>query len=242
MKLDELFKKLESEKSGERIIELLETLQEQELTRDEIVSSKLGVLVNQIRKRPDTKVEVTKAAEKVLLKWKPLMTNNNSAVNASSSTNASPNISVSSGKRPLDLVESVEEKEGKKTQTELKYVTKEEFEEVVQAFLPGSATRDKCVEMLIRALMVDLLPDNATSLCDANGKWALPDELTCSTAHAIEACLFHEFDGETSTEYKAKFRSKYMNLQNKQAGRHLRFGLIDGAIAPTKFCSMSPAV
>jgi transcription elongation factor S-II len=51
--------------------------------------------------------------------------------------------------------------------------------------------------------------------------------------------LYHEFSGETSTEYKAKFRSKYMNLANRQSGRHLRFGLLDGAIAAPKFCSMS---
>lgn len=233
MKLEELRKRLEDEKDEDKVIGLLEELHERELKKDEIVSTRLGVVVNQIRKRPDNKTDVTKAAEKILLKWKPLMTPTPSPVMSSASNG-------SSSKRTLE--NSTEGKESKKPSTELKYVSKEEYEEAIKDFLPGSETRNKCVEMLIRALMVDILPESATSLEDGSGKWVLPDELTCSTAHAIEACLYHEFGGETSTEYKAKFRSKYMNLQNRQSGRHLRFGLLDGAIVPTKFCSMSPSV
>lgn len=95
-------------------------------------------------------------------------------------------------------------------------------------FLTGDAVRDKCFEMLLGALLVDAE--------DAEGA-AAPDETVFAICRAIEACLWDEF-GSTSPAYKAKFRSKYLNLKDRN-NRALRRRILSGAIAPARFHSMT---
>jgi transcription elongation factor S-II len=91
----------------------------------------------------------------------------------------------------------------------------------------GDSVRDKCLEMLVTALMAD----------QADGQ--NPDELIINTAQSIEKSLFNEFK-TISPAYKSKFRSKYLNLKDKN-NPTLRSGLISGMITPDRFISMSSA-
>ena len=91
----------------------------------------------------------------------------------------------------------------------------------------GDPVRDKCLEMLVTSLMVDQSEDQS------------PDELIINTAQSIERILFAEFKGTTPT-YKSKFRSKYLNLKDKN-NPTLRSGLISGIITPERFISMTSA-
>lgn len=91
----------------------------------------------------------------------------------------------------------------------------------------GDSVRDKCLEMLVTSLMVDQNEDQS------------PDELIINTAQSIERILFAEFKG-TTPAYKSKFRSKYLNLKDKN-NPTLRSGLISGIITPDRFISMTSA-
>lgn len=64
-----------------------------------------------------------------------------------------------------------------------------------------------------------------------------PDELILSTAVAVEKALFDEH-GFTNPKYKAKFRSKYLNLKDK-ANPQLRSILLQGIITASHFISMT---
>jgi transcription elongation factor S-II len=97
----------------------------------------------------------------------------------------------------------------------------------VKEYFIGDATRDKCLEMLVNALMTDQSDSQS------------PDELIINTAQGIERSLFNEFKGVTAN-YKSKFRSKYLNLKDKN-NPTLRSGLISGMITPERFTSMTSA-
>ena len=81
--------------------------------------------------------------------------------------------------------------------------------------------------MLVNALMTDQSDQQ-------------PDEIVITTAQAIERCLFEEFK-TVNPAYKAKFRSKYLNLKDLK-NPTLRSALISGIISPEKFVQMTAAV
>lgn len=97
----------------------------------------------------------------------------------------------------------------------------------IKEYFIGDETRDKCLEMLVNALMTDQ-PEGQS-----------PDELIINTAQSIERCLYNEFKS-TTANYKSKFRSKYLNLKDKN-NPTLRSGLISGMITPDRFIAMSSA-
>lgn len=105
--------------------------------------------------------------------------------------------------------------------------TNEKGSSNLKDYFIGDSVRDKCLEMLVTALMAD----------QADGQ--NPDELIINTAQSIEKSLFNEFK-TISPAYKSKFRSKYLNLKDKN-NPTLRSGLISGMITPDRFISMSSA-
>jgi hypothetical protein len=254
----------------ERMLSILgRLLDELSLTKEQITASKLGSLVNNLRKAvggDDT--ECRDVAERVLLKWKPIMLSlaSNSAVDDAKDGNSLPPSPVLDGapvKRGPSEDPSPKEKEAKRTRASgaeeskddgrvmeeehqpmsIKYASKEEYNQALEAFLPSGDVRSKTFLMFLKALMVDLVDDGK----DEEGRkrkdlHALPDELTLETAHAIEACLYHQHQEQVSTEYKQAVRTKYLNLSSKLGGRHLRLALLDGALKPTRFAAMASSV
>lgn len=227
------YKNLENENDPHKVITLLDDLYGRDLSKDQIISSQLGALVNNIRKK-GLGEDVTKTSEKVLLKWKPLM--------------------ISPTKRSASSASIDQVEEGKKRKEEsrlsealAKEITKEEYEGNIKPYLTGTETRDKSIEMFIRALMVDVLPNDSTTTPPPTSEakkelYHAPDDIVCSVAHAIEGYLFNQNSCEISTAYKQGIRAKYLNLSNKANGKHLRFGLLSEAITPPKFCEMTPQV
>jgi transcription elongation factor S-II len=93
----------------------------------------------------------------------------------------------------------------------------------------GDSTRDKCVQMFHSALMTGIEEKpGATREHD--------DEMAMDIAMVAERLLFSEFN-QVSGEYRAKFRSKYLNL--KENNPHLRRSLLDGALTPERFIKMT---
>lgn len=114
--------------------------------------------------------------------------------------------------------------------------------ELFQSVKTGDSVRDKCIEMLVTALCTDT-PERkfnfvyeSKRICVVLGN---PDELILSTAAAVERALFEEH-GSTDPKYKAKFRSKYLNLKDK-SNPQLRSILLQGIITASHFISMTPS-
>lgn len=90
----------------------------------------------------------------------------------------------------------------------------------------GDPVRDKCVALLIGAFSSDCPEDAENSGI-------------ISLCRSIEVCLFEEF-GNTEAAYKAKFRTKYLNLKDKN-NNALRQSLRSCRINAEHFCKMSAA-
>lgn len=131
--------------------------------------------------------------------------------------------------RKLESEEVVEAEAKEKTTEKLDVPIKAAFNESsdIKDYFIGDSVRDKCLEMLVTALMTDQTEGQN------------PDELIINTAQGIERSLFNEFKGTTAA-YKSKFRSKYLNLKDKN-NPTLRSGLISGMITPDRFISMTSA-
>lgn len=109
-----------------------------------------------------------------------------------------------------------------------KFLVTKPSENFSQSYLVGDAVRDKCFQMLVAALTVDATPEEE------------PDELILSTSRTIEECLYQEFNGQVTPAYKAKFRSKYLNLREK-SNSSLRKAVLSGIISAERFCAMNAA-
>jgi len=86
----------------------------------------------------------------------------------------------------------------------------------------GDLTRDKCVELIYDALVSDT---------------TTPTERVLSISHAVEKSVL-ELMGGTTSEYKSKIRSLFVNLKDK-ANPALRASIVDGSLAPKIFAKMT---
>lgn len=206
-----------------RILDELETI---EVSKSVLEASKLGVEVNKLRKHRAEDKTIAGLATKILLKWKDIV------------------LGKASEKRQVSKVTEGEDAEMKKTRSKSEEVPGDETKKSLQdgdgqlrdkdavaanealkvKFMTGNAVRDKCFEMLL------------TSLTQENEA----DELTMSICRSIEVCLWDEGGQQTTPAYKAKFRSKYLNLKDAGNGA-LRKAILTGDITPERFCAMTAA-
>lgn len=108
--------------------------------------------------------------------------------------------------------------------------TGSDSKEFMKPFLTGDEIRDKCFNMLLAAIRVD---EDETRQED-------PDELIMSLCRSIEECLYREFNHSVDQPYRARFRSRYLNLKDKN-NAHLRKALLSGVISTERFCTMNAA-
>jgi transcription elongation factor S-II len=90
--------------------------------------------------------------------------------------------------------------------------------------LTGDKTRDKCMELIYDALASDS---------------GAPSEQILKPAKAIENCVHSQYSG-TTAEYKAKIRSLFVNLKDKN-NPSLRESIVSGDLSAEKFSKMSSA-
>lgn len=152
-----------------------------------------------------------------------------SAVRETLPAAGSNTLATSLAKRPSPAPQSMEGGEDggteeKKTKLPVEGTTKD----FSGTYLVDDPVRDKCFQMLITALTVDAASEEE------------PDELVLSTSRAIEECLYREFDCQVTPAYKAKFRSKYLNLKEK-SNSTLRRAILSGVVSARRFCAMNAA-
>jgi transcription elongation factor S-II len=221
------------------VVETLKELQDTTIEKEVLEESKLGVQVNKVRKAGNE--ELATLATAVLLRWRDIMLEDNK------STKKRP-LEETKERVSLKETESQDAKRGKDEETKEKVLAKEPpsqhakkyKEEVplkeptsqdarkdvsskgIDEFKTGDAVRDKCYEMLLSALLQDTTES--------------PTSKHYRICREIEECLFTEF-GSTSPAYKAKFRSKYLNLKSTPALRHALLT----HLSPAGFHAMSAA-
>lgn len=89
----------------------------------------------------------------------------------------------------------------------------------------GDKTRDKCTELIYDALVFDS---------------GAPSELILNRAKDIEKNVLND-NGGTTAAYKAKIRSLFVNLKDKN-NPGLRESVISGDLPVSRFCKMSSQV
>lgn len=108
----------------------------------------------------------------------------------------------------------------------------------------GDATRDKCIELLYDALSSD---SSARAFFSSTNTHNPPNapfkavELVLSRARSVEKCVYNDNSGYTSTQYKQKIRTLFVNLKDKN-NPELRETVVSGDLAVEKFTSMSSQV
>ena len=109
----------------------------------------------------------------------------------------------------------------------------------------GDKTRDKCAELIYDALVFDsgartshLYPTHEAG--PTEGTCAPASDLILQRAKEIEKTVLND-NGGTSAAYKAKIRSLYVNLKDKN-NPTLRESVVSGDLAVAKFCRMSSQV
>ena len=97
----------------------------------------------------------------------------------------------------------------------------EEVESTEKRIKLSDEIREKCVQMLIEALLVENKSENG-----------LVEEI----ARQVEEALYDAGNKKTGAEYRAAVRTKFLNLKRNAA---LRSGLLCGTLAPITFASMT---
>ncbi|PJF17614.1 Aspartyl/glutamyl-tRNA(Asn/Gln) amidotransferase subunit B [Paramicrosporidium saccamoebae] len=189
------------------VVETLKELQDTPIKREVLEESKLGVQVNKVRKAGNE--ELAALATGILLKWRDIMLEEGKTTKKrplEESKVEPPSKDIKKVKDVPSREPTPKDIEKVKDVSSIKPTPKDTISSrEADEFKTGDAIRDKCYEMLLSALLQDTTES--------------PTLKHYRICREIEECLFVEF-GSTSPAYKAKFRSKYLNLKSTPALRH----------------------
>ena len=187
-------------------------------SEDLLRSTRIGVIVNRFKQNEDP--EVAKLASAIVKKWRDEVTrakagtptpNGSQATNGTNKKMASPAASTASPapQEPAKPTVPLDQRDYKK--------------DGVSIDRTNQATRDSCIGLLYNGLAhtSDVAPDTIIGI-----------------ATSIEAAAFQNLGPENNAPYKAKVRSLFQNLKNKQ-NPTLRTRVLSGEITPTRFVTMT---
>ncbi|KAF9652535.1 transcription elongation factor [Thelephora ganbajun] len=209
--LKKLVKSLQSAQVAEAIVEILSSLKKQPNINEAVLrESKAGLAVGKLRSHTDKRV--SEAAKDIVKKWK------HDVEKAKRTTGApkKPTISTATSSKINSVPPSTSSPATPKVET------RTAKGDGVSANWIGDKTRDKCVELLYDALALDS---------------GAPNDLIAQRAVAIEKAVAEEL-GVNSGGYKAKIRSLFVNLKDKN-NPSLRESVVSGDISATKFAKMT---
>lgn len=234
VELKSLVKGLNGASSGEEILGILKTLkQEAKITEAILRESKVGLAVGKLRSHASK--DVSDFAKDLVKVWKTEVERqkqsngggNAKAANAkekplamrkSSTASSTPSVAASAtpSRTPSTPLTPTMSSVGSKGELRTSKT------DGISTDVTGDKTRDKCVELLYDALASDS---------------GAPSELIMSRAKAIESTVISEFGGTTGP-YKAKIRSFFVNLKDKN-NPGLREGVVSGDLPIHRFCKMT---
>ncbi|KAI9068954.1 transcription elongation factor [Trametes sanguinea] len=224
--LKPLVKSLNSASTDEEIITILNTLKQQaKITEAILRESKAGLAVGKLRQHASN--PVADLAKEIVRKWKTEVEREKQAAGGGSkgAANGKPPAakkaasaqSASSAATPTTPVTPSASASGSKLNE-----TRSAKSDGIKIEYTGDKTRDKCAELIYDALVFDS---------------GAPSELILTRAKEIEKTVLND-NGGTTAAYKAKIRSLYVNLKDKN-NPGLRESVVSGDLAVSKFCRMS---
>lgn len=222
--LKKLVKSLQSAQVAEAIVEILHALKKQTNINEAVLrESKAGLAVGKLRSHSDRRV--SEAAKDIVKKWK------NDVEKAKRSTGGAAESHSPSTSKPTPKKPTISTPTSSKVNSATpsapspatpKVETRTAKGDGVSASWTGDKTRDKCIELLYDALALDS---------------GAPNDLIAQRAVAVEKAVAEEL-GSSSGGYKAKIRSLFVNLKDKN-NPSLREGVVSGDISATRFAKMT---
>jgi len=223
--LKTLVKSLQRASTEEETIGILQTLKkEAKITEAVLRESKAGLAVGKLRTHASK--NVADLAKEIVKMWKNAVEKEKqsggkpAAQSSSSSTPAPPakppvrKLSMASTSRQSSTPQPA-------TPTSAKADLRNSKNDGIK-ISTGDTTRDKCAELIYDALASDS---------------GAPTEQILSRAKAIESTILADNGGVTAA-YKAKIRSLYVNLKDKN-NPSLRENIVTGDLSVARFCKMT---
>ncbi|KAG0208911.1 RNA polymerase II elongation factor [Mortierella sp. GBA30] len=237
----------QSKGSTVQILDLLKQLNKFTVTATLLRKTEMGLFVNKMKAHADN--EVSRLAKDIVKNWKAQVSKETATTSivtttttkttttvkseaksgssvVSASSKATMSAISSSATRPMVDTKS-SPREGSSTASSPRTPTDAPKDRTVRSDgmrvkATGNDVRDKCIEMLYQALGTN---SNAES------------ERLLKKATSIEAIVFKKLspEGTPSQNYKAKIRSFFMNLRDKNNPK-LREAVVDGDVAVEEFC------
>ncbi|KAF9496885.1 transcription elongation factor [Pleurotus eryngii] len=209
VELKKLVKQLQSSTTEQEIIDILQTLKKEFQVNEAILrESKAGLAVGKLRTH--AKKEVADAAKELVKKWKTEV----ERAKAGGAHKVAPARKASIASGPSTPITPTAPNSGK---SEVRTAKKDGV-----AINTGDTTRDKCMELVYDSLAVD------------SGS---PSEQLLDRARAIEKAVYTEH-GSTNTAYKAKIRTLFVNLKDKN-NPSLRGNVVSGELPVERFTKMT---
>ncbi|KAI0631473.1 transcription elongation factor [Trametes polyzona] len=215
-----LVKSLASAPTDEDVIGILNTLKQQaKITEAILRESKAGLAVGKLRQHASK--PVADLAKEIVKKWKTEVEREKQAAGggAKSTSSKPPGTTASSNATPTTPVTPTASTSGSGSKLNETRSAKSDGMKIDHI---GDKTRDKCAELIYDALVFDS---------------GAPSELVLSRAKEIEKTVLND-NGGTTAAYKAKIRSLYVNLKDKN-NPGLRESVVSGELAVSKFCRMT---
>ncbi|KAJ8497065.1 hypothetical protein ONZ51_g749 [Trametes cubensis] len=226
--LKPLVKSLNSASTDEEIITILNTLKQQpKITEAILRESKAGLAVGKLRQHASK--PVADLAKEIVRKWKTEVEREKHAsgggVKAAANGKppakksvSAPSASSAAATPTTPVTPTVSASGSGSKMNE----TRSAKSDGIKIEYTGDKTRDKCAELIYDALVFDS---------------GAPSDLILQRAKEIEKTVLND-NGGTSAAYKAKIRSLYVNLKDKN-NPTLRESVVSGDLAVARFCRMS---
>ncbi|EMD35725.1 hypothetical protein CERSUDRAFT_115683 [Gelatoporia subvermispora B] len=224
--LKSLVKHLHAASSDEEIVTILNTLKkEAKITESILRESKAGLAVGKLRSHQSK--DVADLAKEIVKKWKTEVEKEKQANGGASKSAASAKpsamrkastASTTTSQTPSTPMTPTMSTSGSGAKMDHRTAKSDG----VKIEVTGDKTRDKCAELIYDALAFDS---------------GAPSEQILSRAKAIESTVLSQFNG-TNAEYKAKIRSLFVNLKDKN-NPSLRESVVAGDLPVQRFCKMS---
>ncbi|KAI0668258.1 transcription elongation factor [Trametes maxima] len=227
--LKPLVKSLNSASTDEEIVGILKTLKQQAKISEAVLrESKAGLAVGKLRQHASK--PVADLAKEIVRKWKTEVEREKAAAGGGAKAGssgkppaakksvhtASTKSTTATPSTPVTPTASASGAGSKLNET------RSAKSDGIKVDYTGDKTRDKCAELIYDALVFDS---------------GAPAELVLSRAKEIEKTVLND-NGGTNAAYKAKIRSLFVNLKDKN-NPGLRENVVSGDLSISKFCRMT---
>jgi len=218
--LKALVKQLQSAPKSEAIIDVLTALKKQAKINEAILrESKAGLAVGKLRSHGDK--QVSELAKEIVKKWKTDV-EAHKRTNGSHSANGKANPGRKNSSSSAAASKSASGSPAIPSPPVIKAELRTAKGDGISTVWTGDKTRDKCVELFYDALASDS---------------GAPNDLIVSRATAVEKAVWNNQGGTTAT-YKAKVRSLFVNLKDKN-NPGLRESVVSGDLSAERFSKMT---